>query len=116
MTAEQDAPVIVIAASTDCRDIWQDVLLGLEEEGIPWRWQPTTQSDITVAAWQAASQSRLLVGIACDAQQLIVHYRNLPVSAPLFTLMRHQDHHAMRCTGNNAARLVKGLPFRTSEI
>ncbi|MGT9189886.1 propanediol dehydratase reactivase beta subunit PduH, partial [Salmonella enterica subsp. enterica serovar Typhimurium] len=43
---------------------------------------------------------------------LVVHYKNLPASAPLFTLMHHQDSLAHRNTGNNAARLVKGIPFR----
>ncbi|HDI6197812.1 TPA: propanediol dehydratase, partial [Escherichia coli] len=42
----------------------------------------------------------------------IVHYKNLPASAPLFTLMYQQDNHARRSIGNNAARLVKGIPFR----
>ncbi|EHC77994.1 Propanediol dehydratase reactivation factor small subunit [Salmonella enterica subsp. enterica serovar Montevideo str. S5-403] len=51
-----------------------------------------------------------------------MHYKNLPASAPLFTLMHHQDSQAQRNTGNNAARLVKGkgissplvkgIPFR----
>ncbi|HDY3019817.1 TPA: glycerol dehydratase reactivase beta/small subunit family protein, partial [Salmonella enterica] len=63
-------------------------------------------------AWLAASRSPLLVGIACDREKLIVHYKNLPPSAPLFTLTYHQNNRAQRCTGNNAARLVKGIPFR----
>lgn len=54
----------------------------------------------------------VLVGIACDRHSLVVHYKNLPASAPLFTLMHHQDSQAQRNTGNNAARLVKGIPFR----
>ena len=64
------------------------------------------------SAWQAARSSPLLVGIACDRHTLVVHYKNLPASAPLFTLMHHQDSQAHRNTGNNAARLVKGIPFR----
>ncbi|MCV5540284.1 glycerol dehydratase reactivase beta/small subunit family protein, partial [Escherichia coli] len=38
--------------------------------------------------------------------------KNLPASAPLFTLMYQQDNHTRRSIGNNAARLVKGIPFR----
>ncbi|HFK7116484.1 TPA: glycerol dehydratase reactivase beta/small subunit family protein, partial [Escherichia coli] len=29
-----------------------------------------------------------------------------------FTLMYQQDNHTRRSIGNNAARLVKGIPFR----
>lgn len=112
MDANLHAPAIVIAAAGDCQSVWQEVLWGIEEEGIPWRWLDRPEGDITERAWQAANQSPLLVGIACSAEQLVIHYRNLPASAPLFTLTHHADTHARRCAGNNAARLVKGIPFR----
>ncbi|WP_455561661.1 glycerol dehydratase reactivase beta/small subunit family protein, partial [Escherichia sp.] len=51
-------------------------------------------------------------GIGCDQEKLIVHYKNIPSSAPLFTSMYQQDYHARRSIGTNAARLVKGIPFR----
>ncbi|WP_411512125.1 glycerol dehydratase reactivase beta/small subunit family protein [Escherichia coli] len=57
-----------------------------------------------------------VVGIACDREKLIVHYKNLPASAPLFTLMYQQDNHTRRSIGNNAARLVKGIPFRVNNF
>ncbi|NAI60498.1 propanediol dehydratase, partial [Escherichia coli] len=92
--------------------IWDEVLLGIEEEGIPFRIQHIPSGEVIDSAWLAASQSPLLVGIACDQEKLIVHYKNLPASAPLFTLMYQQDNHARRSIGSNAARLVKGIPFR----
>ncbi len=107
-----DSPVIVINGRGDCQHDWQEVLWGIEEEGIPWRWQASAQEDVTASAWQAANQSALLVGIACDRQQLVIHYRNLSVSAPLFTLMQQAEPQARRRAGSNAARLVKGIPFR----
>lgn len=88
------------------------MLLGIEEEGIPFLLQRHPAGDVVDSAWQAARSSPLLVGIACDRHSLVVHYKNLPASAPLFTLMHHQDSQAQRNTGNNAARLVKGIPFR----
>ncbi|WP_354690346.1 glycerol dehydratase reactivase beta/small subunit family protein [Phytobacter sp. RSE-02] len=112
MDVKQDSPVIVITALTECQPQWQEVLWGIEEEGIPWRWQQASGLDVVAHAWQAANQSALLVGIACDNQQLVIHYRNLPASAPLFTLMLHEDLQSRRKAGNNAARLVKGIPFR----
>lgn len=112
MVVNQDSPVIVITALAECQPQWQEVLWGIEEEGIPWRWQQAAGLDVVAHAWQAANQSALLVGIACDSQQLVIHYRNLPASAPLFTLMLHENLQSRRKAGNNAARLVKGIPFR----
>ncbi|MCQ4033931.1 hypothetical protein FK513_28815, partial [Klebsiella pneumoniae] len=37
-------------------------------------------------------------------ERLIVHYKNLPASTPLFSLMYHQDRLDRRNTGNNASR------------
>ncbi|HDU4267674.1 TPA: glycerol dehydratase reactivase beta/small subunit family protein [Klebsiella variicola] len=105
-------PAIVIAVTDECSEQWRDVLLGIEEEGIPFVLQPRTGGDLVHHAWQAAQRSPLLMGIACDREQLIVHYKNLPASTPLFSLRYHQDRLARRNTGNNAARLVKGIPFR----
>ena len=106
------APAIVIAVTDECSEQWRDVLLGIEEEGIPFVLQPQTGGDLVHHAWQAAQRSPLQVGIACDRERLIVHYKNLPASTPLFSLMYHQNRLARRNTGNNAARLVKGIPFR----
>ncbi|MBS1204967.1 MAG: propanediol dehydratase [Proteobacteria bacterium] len=107
-----DNPVIVINGDGNYQSDWQEVLWGIEEEGIPWRWQMSQEEDVTTSAWQAANQSALLVGIACNSQRLVIHYRNLPASAPLFTLMRQAEPQARRRAGSNAARLVKGIPFR----
>ncbi|EIK8514143.1 propanediol dehydratase reactivase beta subunit PduH [Salmonella enterica] len=105
MDSNHSAPAIVITVINDCASLWHEVLLGIEEEHHP-------AGDIVDSAWQAARSSPLLVGIACDRHSLVVHYKNLPASAPLFTLMHHQDSQAQRNIGNNAARLVKGIPFR----
>ncbi|MCZ8702812.1 glycerol dehydratase reactivase beta/small subunit family protein [Escherichia albertii] len=112
MESKEHAPVIVVTEIGNCIDTWNEVLLGIEEEGIPFHIQQIPSGEVIDSAWQAARQSPLLVGIACDREKLIVHYKNLPTSAPLFTLMYQQDNHARRSIGNNAARLVKGIPFR----
>ncbi|MEK0009906.1 glycerol dehydratase reactivase beta/small subunit family protein [Escherichia albertii] len=112
MESKDHAPVIVVTEIGNCINTWNEVLLGIEEEGIPFHIQQIPSGEAIDSAWQAARQSPLLVGIACDREKLIVHYKNLPTSAPLFTLMYQQDNHARRSIGNNAARLVKGIPFR----
>ena len=112
MESKERAPAIVVMEIGNCITIWDEVLLGIEEEGIPFVLQPQTGGDLIHHAWQAAQRSPLQVGIACDRERLIVHYKNLPASTPLFSLMYHQNRLARRNTGNNAARLVKGIPFR----
>ena len=112
MESNLTTPAIVIFTSADCADVWNDVLLGIEEEGIPFLLQHHPAGDVVDSAWQAARSSPLLVGIACDRHTLVVHYKNLPSSAPLFTLTYQQNSHDRRSIGNNAARLVKGIPFR----
>ena len=112
MESKEHVPAIVVIKIGDCINTWNEVLLGIEEEGIPFLIQHIPTGEVIDSAWLAARQSPLLVGIACDREKLIVHYKNLPASAPLFTLMYQQDNHARRSIGNNAARLVKGIPFR----
>lgn len=116
MESKEHTPAIVVTEIGDCISTWNEVLLGIEEEGIPFRIQHIPSGEVIDSAWQAARQSPLLVGIACDREKLIVHYKNLPASAPLFTLMYQQDNHTRRSIGNNAARLVKrhslqGMPL-----
>ncbi|MBF6235377.1 glycerol dehydratase reactivase beta/small subunit family protein, partial [Nocardia farcinica] len=65
------APAIVIAVTDECSEQWRDVLLGIEEEGIPFVLQPQTGGDLIHHAWQAAQRSPLQVGIACDRERLI---------------------------------------------
>ena len=109
MESKEHTPAIVVTEIGDCISTWNEVLLGIEEEGIPFRIQHIPSGEVIDSAWLAARQSPLLVGIACDQEKLIVHYKNLPPSAPL---MYQQDNHARRSIGSNAARLVKGIPFR----
>ena len=94
------------------KNILREVIAGIEEEGIPFVIQHQAAGEVVQSAWQAARMSPLLVGIACNEETLVVHYKNLPTSAPLFTLTYRQNSLDRRSTGNNAARLVKGIPFR----
>lgn len=83
MNGNHSAPAIAIAVIDGCDGLWREVLLGIEEEGIPFRLQHHPAGEVVDSAWQAARSSPLLVGIACDRHTLVVHYKNLPASAPL---------------------------------
>ena len=86
MDSNHTAPAIVIAAIDGCDGLWREVLLGIEEEGIPFLLQHHPAGDVVDSAWQAARSSPLLVGIACDRHTLVVHYKNLPASAQVSML------------------------------
>ncbi|MEN3751877.1 glycerol dehydratase reactivase beta/small subunit family protein [Mangrovibacter yixingensis] len=113
MTLAEEKPAIVVLGSHTTETHWQEVLWGIEEEGIPWVWYPAPDENLLAEfAWQAASQSPLRVGIGCDPQQLLVHYQHLDAATPLFRLLTTDSPAEARRTGHNAARLVKGLPFK----
>ncbi|UXD24401.1 Propanediol dehydratase reactivation factor small subunit [Yersinia enterocolitica] len=82
MNFTQDAPAIVISLTSPTPEaVWHQVLLGIEEEGIPWQWQQDDDTDAILRAWQAATRSPLLVGLACSVDEVIVHFRHLPPPA-----------------------------------
>ncbi|MDP0925341.1 glycerol dehydratase reactivase beta/small subunit family protein, partial [Klebsiella pneumoniae] len=70
MESSEVAPAIVIAFTDECIEQWRDVLLGIEEEGIPFVLHPQTGGDLVHHAWQAAHRSPLQVVIACDRERL----------------------------------------------
>jgi len=101
----------------------EQMLWGMEEEGIPfkaipWDAQQAEIKDIRKEAHKAASLSPLAVGIACNDQEIVVHSRNLSPENPLFHVLLHRQstqselYSHLRNLGCNAARLVKGLPFK----
>lgn len=114
MADNLDRPTIVIgvtpSTTTDSARL-QPLLNGIEEEQIPFSTAEIQVTDVVSRAYQAALSSRLSVGIAYEQQRYVVHYKNLPEQAPLFdvTLAAPAD---LRKLGANAARLVKGIPFK----
>lgn len=96
---------------------WQQVLWGIEEESIPYKIQQDSVKPIKDRAYAAAQQSALSVGIACTSTELVVHYKNLESDKPLFHMQYNPSLslNELRNLGNNAARLVKGLPFKLTK-
>ena len=94
------------------------ITYGMEEEGIPFSLASSEQEEEVVAlAHQAAQQSQLLVGIACDDQDAVLHYRNLPKEKFIYRIKNYPaaSDGDLRLFGSNAARLVKGVAFKQSE-
>lgn len=88
---------------------------GLEEEGIPFTCAEKTEfPSIQELAFGAAENSVLGVGLGIDQNQTVVlHYYRLKPEAPLFILPgSNYTPELGRAMGSNAARLVKGNPFK----
>ncbi|MFV0448863.1 MAG: glycerol dehydratase reactivase beta/small subunit family protein [Vibrio sp.] len=114
----QEVPAILVyLQQVDNKQLHQ-MLWGIEEEGIPFKATEKQITDIKKEAHNAASLSPLAVGIACTHQEIVVHSRNLTPDNPLFQVSLHtlgsqgELYKQLRNLGCNAARLVKGLPFK----
>lgn len=90
----------------------REVQAGMEEEGIPWLEGQSIEPDAVVLAYQGACASKLGVGIGIGAEGLCIHHNKLPAGQPLFVLKVAGTPLEWRRFGYNAARLVKGIPFK----
>jgi len=107
--------IIIMTQNGELETHWHQVLFGIEEEGIPYKIrQGNTNRSIEEQAYEAAHQSALAVALASNSEEIIVHYKNLPKQTPLFRTRYSQVIQAsqLRDLGCNAARLVKGIPFK----
>jgi len=107
-------PAILVKALHFEEPILTQILYGMEEEGIPFELKEMQSSDVIHESHQAAMASTLLVGVAYLNDQVVIHYRNLPPDHPIFneTRLASKDEEFLRSLGANAARLVKGIPFK----
>jgi len=112
---EKPRIVINVAPGTAAEHIRQ-VQLGLEEEGVPGQLRTGPEDTAVNLAWEAAAQSPLGTGIGLARDGIALHYYRLQREQPLFFIPASQlDEGESRRLGTNAARLVKGIPFRTRE-
>ena len=92
----------------------REVQAGIEEEGVPYTRRPGESSDAVSLAWQGANASGLGTGLGISPDGVCIHYHKLAANAPLFIAADTGYPELWRQFGYNAARLVKGLPFKTS--
>lgn len=106
-------PSIVIYKDTLLKDkILNQILYGIEEEGIPFLIEEKVLNDIVKSSYEASLSSALSVGIALNDKMFVLHYSNLPEEKPLLSYnVRDMSLNHARNSGLNAARLVKSIPF-----
>ncbi len=111
-------PEIIFLYQEDVNEkIIQYFLNGLEEEGIPFHVEAKKITNVRQEAYQGAVTSSLQVGICCDGIDAVIHHKNLNEEEPYMKLTRYQTRpkEQLKNFGGNAARLVKGIPFKRIE-
>lgn len=104
--------VICVADYSGCEQKIREVQAGMEEEGVPYTRLAGDSSDAVKLAWQGASASGLGTGLGISPTGVCIHYHKLAANEPLFTAGDTGRPELWRQFGYNAARLVKGLPFK----
>jgi Dehydratase medium subunit len=116
-----ESPAIHVAVLPDVEPIaFRWVTVGAEEEGIPCRGAPAPAEpgasggeDPVTAAYAAARESRLGVGVAVGRGRVILHEAHMPAERPVWELpLAGELRQACRLVGCNAGRMVKRMPLR----
>lgn len=114
---QPDKPAILVLSSSDGA-IENEVLAGIEEEGVPAVVErPRGGEDANALGRLAAGRSSLSVGVGIDGRgQVSVQHQQLSQSLPGLSTDGPADLKSARKLGHNAARIVVGIPLRTDEM
>ena len=70
-------------------------------------------SDVIKKAYEESFNSSLSFGIALNDEKAAFHFSKLEEEKPLFLVnIKSMDKKDLRAYGSNAARLIKGIPFK----
>ncbi|MCL2315528.1 MAG: glycerol dehydratase reactivase beta/small subunit family protein [Actinomycetia bacterium] len=87
------------------------VLWGIEEEGIPAAVTRSSELNPLVLAHEAATASRLGVGVGISLDYVVVTTEKLPVGRPYLAARLTRPARQGRIMGTNSARLVRRIPL-----
>lgn len=94
------------------KDVITEILLGIEEEGLPYSVEEKDPDTALYLAYQAAEASHLGVGIGIDSSEIVLHHIKLKEDEPLFSISAQNTEENYRSLGANAARVIKRMPFK----
>lgn len=112
---EQSKPSINVFYSSKLAHsvTFEQVLYGIEEEQIPYLLKQAKSDKALELSFMAARKSRLGVGIGIGSDHFIVlHETKLEKDKPLLQIHLNESYDKERAIGANAARIVKGMPFK----
>lgn len=90
----------------------EEILWGIEEEGIPFTFKNIDLEESKKLGKLAANDSKLSVGIGIDNKgNISLTMDKLKEENPLFHIEKNSEIN-LRSLGSNAARLIKGMPLK----
>lgn len=105
--------VICVNEKMTAQEKIKEITYGIEEEGIPWIIRYSDESRLEDLAHLASKDSQLDVGIGVDESAFAgLYHDKLPEGHLLFRQKLSYTLEEARSLGVNAARMVKGIPFR----
>lgn len=91
---------------------FRELMLGIEEEGIPFEIHGMEGNDAVSLGYQASLESNLGVGLGISKDSIVLHYNKLDEDCPIYNVSLKSSLEKIRSLGSNAARLVIRMPFR----
>jgi len=111
---QPEKPAILVLS---CRagPVENEVLAGIEEEGVPCVVErPGDTADATALSRRAAARSSLNVGVGIDDHGRVTVAHEMLAEPPTgLATTEAADRRSARTLGHNAARIVVGIPLRT---
>jgi hypothetical protein len=105
-------PAVEVYVQTEIGDYQlTEILLGIEEESIPYVITRRPELDPRELAHQAAVISRLGVGVGISLDYVVITTEKLPSDQPYVAAELNRNHATDRALGATAARIVKRLPL-----
>jgi hypothetical protein len=111
---EYKRPQIHVSYSKECERYVKDILAGIEEEGLFSYSYEEEDGNPIKAAYHAAESSLLGVGITIMKYHVVLHVQDLKIDEPIL-IMGVRDSSMLRIFGSNAARYIKGVPFKLKQ-
>ena len=107
-----ERPSIVVATNETVTDRQlKEILLGMEEEGVPCLVQRNDELNPLTLAHEASLSSRLGVGMGVSLDYVVITTEKLPESRPYIAHLLNHNAATDRTLGATAARIVKRLPL-----
>jgi hypothetical protein len=104
-------PVIAVVINNASAEVLKELLAGIEEEGVLFEVLKGTSKHSKELAFEASELSALNVGIGIYEKEVSLHERNIASKDMLFTTGGIYGQN-IRNIGSNAARYIKGIPFK----
>ncbi|HFD8641434.1 TPA: glycerol dehydratase reactivase beta/small subunit family protein [Clostridium perfringens] len=114
MIKDYNHPSIFVYCSLGINEVdIEEILWGMEEEGIPFILKNKDLNDAKELANLAANDSKLSVGIGVNSKgDVSLTINKLKEEEPLFFINLEKGNTCLRSLGSNGARLVKGMPLK----